>query len=197
MTDDLIRAEMQEDDSGTPIPLNPFAELTREKGTWDRGVDYRKAKLFFEHKIRTEKGSNKEALTRYSNWAALLIQLTNGARISEATEAFNVFLETGNRDLKIRVRKKKNKEDLRRILIPSVIRQWGSTRTVDAVKIFARRYGGINTHSLRYALVGYLSSVKKVPPQIIAKLTHHSNMDMILKYTQQRTADEILDETAR
>jgi len=173
------------------IPYDPFADLTRKPGEWDLGIDFMKAKKYFEHKLRTEKSDR-----RYSKYAIMLIQLTNASRVSEAVEAFNRFLETGKRELWVRVRKKKG-NDLRRMLIPSTVEHRGVPCTAATVKMFAKRRCGINTHSLRYALIGYLSFVKKQPPQIIAKMTHHSKLDMILKYTQQRLADELLDETAR
>jgi hypothetical protein len=190
LTENLLEKEIHEGSGEKPIPHDPFRNLARKQGTWDRGVDYTDAKLFFEHKVRTEKDERK-----YSNWATLLIQLTNAARISEAVEAFNRFLETGERDLQVKVSKKK-REDLRRVVVSFTIEQRGQPRCEAAVKMFAMRRG-INTHSLRYALVGYLSVVKKEPPQVIAKITHHSKLDMILRYTQQLAADKILDETTK
>ncbi|MEM4155997.1 MAG: hypothetical protein QXQ38_04645 [Archaeoglobaceae archaeon] len=44
---------------------------------------------------------------------------------------------------------------------------------------------------MRYAFISYLAK-RGVSPQIIAKITRHSKLDMILNYTQEKLADEIL-----
>jgi site-specific recombinase XerD len=133
-------------------------------------------------------------ITTVSNLAVLYIQLVNGSRVSEAVEAFNRFLETGKRELEIRVRKIK-KFETRRILIPSFIKRRGVPRKSGQVEVFAQRQG-INTHSMRYAFIGYMGR-RGVAPQIIAKITHHKKLDSILGYTQQKVADDLLDEVVK
>lgn len=170
-------------------PLNPFADLKKVEGTWDRGVDYELAKAEFERKLRTEHNDR-----RYSNWATLLIQLVNGSRVSEAVDAWNEFLKTGTRDLTVRVRKHKRLEH-RRMIIPSSVEQKGIPKTPGGIEVFAIRHG-FNTHSLRYSFVGYMGGVKKEPPQVIAKITHHKKLDRIVGYTQQKVADDLLKKVA-
>jgi len=51
---------------------------------------------------------------------------------------------------------------------------------------------GINRHSLRYAFITYLLR-KGISPSLIAKITRHKNLNYILTYTQQKTADKILE----
>lgn len=180
-------------------PLNPFADLKKVDGTWDKGVDYELAKAEIERKLRTEQKPRA-----YSNWAAMLIQLTNGSRVSETVDAWNEFLVTGERNLKVRVRKRWKTDkttgeqiqllEKRNIIIPSVIEQKGLSRTVGAVKVFAFKRG-LNTHSLRYAFISHLGEIGTAP-QIIAKITGHKTLDYILHYTQQKVADELLESEA-
>lgn len=63
--------------------------------------------------------------------------------------------------------------------------------TVGAVKVFALRNLHLNTHSLRYAKITSLSASGQ-PAQMIAKITHHRNLNFITDYTSQKAADEIL-----
>lgn len=63
--------------------------------------------------------------------------------------------------------------------------------TIGSVKAFASRTLGFNTHSLRYAKITSLTNQNK-PAQMIAKITHHRNMNFIVDYTQQKAADEEL-----
>jgi len=51
---------------------------------------------------------------------------------------------------------------------------------------------GFSSHALRHALVTYLGS-KGVAPQIIAKITGHSRVDYIIRYTEEKKASEILE----
>lgn len=157
--------------------------------TWDRGLDYEKIKARLA-RLRHRSGR----VTSRSSFSVMLIQLQNGSRVSEAVEAFNVFLSTGKREHVVRVRKSRS-DNTRRILIPSEIQRGGVPRTADQV-IACAQYLGINTHSLRYAFVGYLGS-QGVAPQVIAKITGHKSLDMILRYTSQKAADELLDKTIK
>jgi len=52
-----------------------------------------------------------------------LIQLRNGARISEAIRAFKEWLRTGKSELYVRVSKKKRSED-RLMIIPAEVEQY-------------------------------------------------------------------------
>ena len=55
-----------------------------------------------------------------------------------------------------------------------------------------RRYC-IDTHSLRYAFITYLLR-QGVNPSIVAKITRHSKLDFILRYTKKRVAEQVLRE---
>jgi hypothetical protein len=63
--------------------------------------------------------------------------------------------------------------------------------TVGAVKSFAFRTLHINSHSLRYARITSLSRQGQ-PAQVIAKITHHKNLNFIVDYTSQKAADDVL-----
>jgi len=59
------------------------------------------------------------------------------------------------------------------------------------LKMECLRLVGVNTHTLRYAYITYLIR-KGYNPSLIAKITHHSNLNYILTYTQRRQAELIL-----
>lgn len=63
--------------------------------------------------------------------------------------------------------------------------------TIGAVKAFALRNLKINTHSLRYAKITALSKDGQ-PAQMVAKITHHRNLNFIVDYLSQKAADEVL-----
>jgi len=65
-------------------------------------------------------------------------------------------------------------------------------RLVKNLKKRCEKLLGVNTHTLRYAYITYLLE-KGYSPSLIAKITHHSNLNFILKYTQQKQAERILE----
>ena len=62
---------------------------------------------------------------------------------------------------------------------------------VKRLKMECLRLLGVNTHTLRYAYITYLIR-KGYNPSLIAKITHHSNLNYILTYTQRKQAEMIL-----
>lgn len=105
-------------------------EIQKVKGTWDRNLDYEKAKtVLINHlkiarsQLRTTKGGNgKRNLkkARLTIILILLIQLRNGARLSEAYDALYEFARTKAREVYVRLRKQK-KEKMRLMIRPEVI----------------------------------------------------------------------------
>jgi len=168
---------------------------------WDRGIDFERTKKLLLKRLRKE--LEREGIRRISRIAHLitaLIQLSNGCRASEAVEAFNVWRMTGKSEVEVRVRKKKY-EETRLVIIPSEVRKYRNIiryyeENPNRYKVFIVSTFDFNTHSLRYAFVTYLSK-QGVSPQLIAKITHHKRLDMILSYTQQKRADELLREIVR
>jgi hypothetical protein len=62
---------------------------------------------------------------------------------------------------------------------------------IEKVKAYAKYKYGINTQSLRYALITHLLKLN-FNPSIIAKITHPSKLDFILIYTQEKEAEKTL-----
>ncbi len=61
----------------------------------------------------------------------------------------------------------------------------------DSIRMYCVRRFGINTHSLRYALITYLAK-KGVSPQLITHFTGHRKMDFILRHTEKITAEQVI-----
>ena len=162
---------------------------------WDKGVDYTTTYQRILNNIKRSKGKSKCYL------AIALVQLRNGARVSEAVRGFKEFLKTGKDEVEVRVSKKKH-DDYRAIIIPQEIQElkqecadlidMSDYSIREGVRQTLRNKLKINTHSLRYSFITYLS-VNGVSPNIIAKITHHSKLDMILNYTQEKVAKETLN----
>jgi len=155
---------------------------------WDKGLDFEAVRRDLERRLSRAKRGDQ-----YSNLAVMLIQLVNGSRVSEAVEAWNRFLETGERELSVRVRKRRGVE--RKMLIPEQVKRRGVPRNTNQVKVAARRLG-FNTHALRYAFIGWLGK-QGVAPQLIGKITMHGDLDYILYYTQRTVAEEVLRRVVR
>jgi integrase len=172
-----------------------------QPGSWDYNVDYEKAYRELTKLLQVEsKGFTK-------CYAAIsLIALRNGSRIGEAIEAFKEFLKTSKVKIYVRVEKHK-KEDYRLMVIPKEIVEDDLTpcfRLLDKdkdviranVNKYLHRRLGINAHSLRYAFITYMLR-KGVSPSIIAAITSHKNLNMILKYTERKEAEKLLEELER
>ncbi|MGC9132637.1 MAG: tyrosine-type recombinase/integrase [Candidatus Micrarchaeia archaeon] len=165
---------------------------------WDKGLDFEST---YNKLVQIALVTNRETTKAYS--LILLLQLRNGARISEAVRAFKVWLSNpSKKEVEIRVSKKK-KEESRLMEIPKEFLKFNikdfewvkdveEKDLIDRVKTFAFR-NKINTHSLRYSFVTYLLK-KGINPSIVAKITHHSNLNYILTYTQQKEAEKALRE---
>lgn len=160
-------------------------------GSWDRGVEYEFVLNKLVRLINSEKSDKNKCYA-----SILLIQLVNGARISESIRGYKEYLKTGKTELRVRVSKKKQ-EDLRLMVIPNNIVKCYEFVDIDdkllrdRVIYYCRKKLRVNTHSLRYAFITHLLKYN-VSPSIIAKITRHSKLDFILHYTQQKTAEELL-----
>lgn len=134
--------------------------------------------------------------------AALLVQLLNGLRASESWRALQYFIRNCEREFYLEPGKRGMPRPVR---IPGVIKcreEWRWVLSVEPgrarkrLHYYAHKWLGTNTHSLRYALVGYLAK-KGVSAQIIAKITGHRKLDRILQYTQLVRAEEVLREVVK
>lgn len=176
-------------------------------GSWDKGVKFDDAYKKITSHIKYLKTELKYAryrtrLLKFLSYDyVLLITLTNGCRISEAIDAFNIFLKTGKRETdKIRVRKKKNldsEDAYRLIVIPKSIPDYDRKLIKDlkiertAISHYTIKTYKFNPHTLRYAFITELGR-QGLNPAIIAKITKHSKLSLILGYTQRKTAEDIL-----
>ena len=165
--------------------------------SWDKGVDFEVA---YRRILRHMHGVRFPSKC-YD--AILLIQLRNGLRISEAVRTFLQFLKTKSVEVEVQLSKKRRPET-RLAVIPKELHDVNLSECRELLevdeKLLSRRLRrycietfGFNTHSLRYAFITYLLR-QGVNPSIVAKITKHGKLDFILRYTQERVAEEILRE---
>lgn len=55
------------------------------------------------------------------------------------------------------------------------------------------KYHDCNTHSLRYAYINYMIYDQKNEPSLVAKHVGHSNLNQLIRYTQNKQADKLFD----
>jgi len=166
------------------------------KNNWDRGVDFESTYRRILRHLHLHSNYN---ITKCYD-AILLTQLRNGCRVSESVNAFLEFVKTSQVEVYVDVAKKKQREQ-RLVIIPSEVihlRDYCKEllsvdfkKLVDRVKHYCRYTYKFNTHSLRYAFITYLLR-NGVNVSIIAKITRHSRLDYILRYTQEKVADRVL-----
>lgn len=77
-----------------------------EKYRWDHGVEFDQARLDLITAIRRHRMANCREHAMFMSYAeVLLIQLVNGARVSEALEAWRLWMDTQARQVVVKVRK--------------------------------------------------------------------------------------------
>ena len=85
----------------------------------------------------------------------------------------------------------------------AVVRQGLDTGvTAKSVVNFSRRHLGFNTHSLRYANTTHQGLPRDQgglgrEPQVIAKIQHRKNLNLVVDYFSQKVADALLREDVR
>jgi integrase len=155
-------------------------------GTWDKGLELEEVISKLKEELSRAEGAE------YTYLAVLLTQACNGCRVGEAFSAVQDFARTGQRELRVKVEKRKDGAE-RLIIIPPEIEMGRIDFTVKlaAIKMYAIRKLKINTHSLRYAWI--TSQVKNnVNPGIIAAITGHKNLNMLMHYIQKKQGEEHL-----
>ncbi len=180
--------------------------------TWDKNLDFDAwserfsddlKRLSMVREYKEMKGINTDRTARQMLYTSILfVQLNNGCRISEASEAVISFVQNGAREQRIRARKRKKlnkgKDAEVLIIIPRSIHRRekdllviGSLeQVINAVKCFARNHYHINTHSLRYAWIAKMGR-DNIPANLISKAIRHTNIQTIMNYTQEDQADDI------
>lgn len=155
-------------------------------GTWDKGLDLNGILVLLREKLK----SSTEA--EYSYAAVLFTQALNGCRVGEALDAVNKFRSTGLREQKVRVEKRKDGTE-RLVIVPNEVERERIIPDLKPanVKMYARRKLKINTHSLRYAWIT-AQARNNISPAIIASITGHKNLSMLLHYIQKKQGEEYL-----
>jgi len=173
----------------------------RLKGSWDMGLKFEEAskeiaKLRKRYRALAEitKMENHRRALAYANILAL--QLANGLRIGEAIDCYYQWVESGEREIMVRVRKTKDRARL--CIVPDTFTEVDRELTKDIPKPrtqnlynFARRHMNINTHSLRYAFINYLLDAG-VDPATVSKILAHKKLDRLVTYIQETRAKQTL-----
>jgi len=161
---------------------------------WDKRVDYETVKKTLDFEIswrlrNLEDVRNKRIL---AYCAVLYTQLENGCRVGEAVSAVRGFISDKVPDRHVKVEKRKDNY-YRLVVIPPAVRDLpldGCNITVGAVKNYARRLG-FNTHSLRYCFITRMAK-QGVNPAVLATVTGHKSLDMLLHYLQKDAGEQLL-----
>ncbi|MDG7052217.1 MAG: hypothetical protein JRN19_07210 [Nitrososphaerota archaeon] len=181
-------------------PINHHKRTWKQFG-WDRGADYKKT--YSKLTVLLKECAEKEGIHADSGFAfscVLLTQLRNGSRVSEAVDAMNGWLRNRNPSVEVRVRKQKTASTRLMVIPPEVQRYYSyksrllgalASAQLPAIEMWSRRRLGYNTHSLRYAWITEAAR-RGISPQLIAKITGHRTLDMVLSYTQKSGAEDIL-----
>jgi len=177
--------------------------------SWDKRLDFDEWDARFKKNLRdlTKEKEYYElkkrpvpitVLRRLLYTSILLVQIENGSRISEAVEAVLGFRDNSERIQKIRARKRKKKNKGKDvdvlIKIPSAVKkqyldlEYPFETVLGGVKMFANRYYGINTHSLRYSWIAKMGR-EGIPTNLISKAIRHTNIQTIENYTAEDEAD--------
>jgi integrase len=135
---------------------------------------------------------------RLCYYCTLLTTLLNGARIGEAVEAFNKFLDDGSRNILIRIEKRKD-NGKRLIIIPSFVTDeyryqiLSSSVQLNKKSIvqFARRHL-INCHSLRFSFVRFMIE-NGVDNITLSNLLGHKSISMVMTYARNLNTNILLN----
>jgi hypothetical protein len=185
----------------------------KNNGSWDYGLDYKDTykKLINDIKsIRKEfkQGNiNTNKVKAFANLITGLIQLRNGSRIGEAVSAINNFINDFSKNItEVLVQKQKgNSKNYRKVILPEEItlndleyvksyieyRQGNKKNFIISLCRYFQEHYKFSTHALRYAWISFMA-LKNVPAQVIAKITGHKTLDILLHYTQKKIGENLL-----
>lgn len=176
----------------------------------------------FKQSEAKSKAERRYLINKLNYCLIAMIQLRNGSRISEACMAYRSFMAGHDLNDPVIVKiaksekttiKKDTGEEYttraryRKITFPdwfkkedfNFLKKRSDTknlqkcislkkRTLD----YLRKYHECNTHSLRYAFINYLLHDKKQEMNTVAKIVGHVNLNMLVKYTQNKNVDKLL-----
>jgi hypothetical protein len=199
--------------------IKAFFAVRKQKKSWDYNLDYESTYKSIVSEISTlrrelDQGNiTGKKLKKFCYLVIGLIQIRNGARIGEVAEAMKLFCNgSHNRDVETLVQKRKD-EYYRQIVLPGEItaadinyikpviderfgKDWQGRAAnqnkmlfVQTVSRFFKNTFGFSTHALRYCFISFMAVTKKLQPNVIAKITGHRTLDMILNYTNKKLAD--------
>ncbi len=201
--------------------MNKSTDIQHENYSFDKKLEYETIKQLIDDKIfelinQINTHYNEHKIKALSNCTITLIQLTNGSRISEAIKATDFFIQnTSKKSTHIKISKRK--DHVSRIMklpinitpqileiIKMVFNQYNIQNQKDIDKLSSKtrtylysNFGKINTHSLRYALINYLSIKKLVPLNLVSKIVGHKNLNQLIAYTQNHHVEDMLDKLSK
>lgn len=164
---------------------------------WDRGIDYTAEHDALVQLVQTTRDRREKAF-----YAIALIQLTNGARRSEALEAAFTWAKNRKKEYRIRARKRQDKFK-RLMVIPPLLSKYPALKKAfvaleqepnpaKAYYYFLSSRLDHNTHCLRYAFISDVANREQRPGEFIAKMTGQKNPKVVLNYISQHAADKAL-----
>lgn len=183
----------------------------KEPNSWDYNLDYKETYKMLVRDIETLRiqfSQGNITINRVKAFTNLIIgltQLRNGARVGETVAAINLFCSDMNkRRVQVPVQKRKDIYH-RKIVLPDeikksdleIIKNYINERDdnkknfiIALCKFFQKHYN-FSTHALRYSWIGFMCLIK-TPAQVIAKITGHKTLELVLHYTQRKIADKVL-----
>ena len=186
-----------------------YKETTKINRSFDKGVDFLEANQIFTDKIEdlyAQPYLNIHERTRFSYYIIALTQLENGSRINETITALRYFLINPNKSETVILLSKRKDGAKRTMVLPKLINKemlmyiksdiinCDDEDLCKKVRMFLTRHHKCNTHSLRYALINYLTIQKNTPLNLVAKLVGHKNMNGLIHYTQNIYVERLLND---
>lgn len=172
--------------------------MSTQNSSWDKGIDWDSAyeRLRKEIVSKDKEFQKLKKPAKMAKVAILFIACRNGSRLTEAIRAYNEFIKTKKREVPTKVEKRKESNQYIRLMvipleIPETLPEYSGSGV--NISIFCKTHFKYNPHSLRYAFITKLSK-QGVAPQTISKITGHAQLKMILDYTQDKIAQNVLRE---
>lgn len=197
-------------------------EPMKEKLINDFNIKMTKLKNFKDSEAKS-KAERRYLVNKINYTLIAMIQLRNGSRISEACLTYRSYMADRDLSDPVIVKIAKSektktnekgeeyttKARYRKMVFPDwislddfkILKKDKNTkalqectslkkRTLD----YLRQEYQCNTHSLRYSFINYMLNVKKLEMNTIAKIVGHVNLNMLVKYTQNKNIDKVLGE---
>jgi integrase len=151
-----------------------------------------------------------------------LIQLRNGSRVGEALDALILFVENPVKMVSVLTLKRRDTylremilpdevtlDDLKmvkEVILRKNLKVYFDTakrkkdlenhkrkrRAVCVLSHFFRYHYKFSSHALRYSWINFITSEKKEPVSIVARITGHKSMELIYRYTGRKAARKAL-----